>query len=424
MSAKDVEGSHTPPPIQRRKRSSEDTSYPMDAEPGSPTKKVRTAPEEIPPDVPSTSPTSADSNRPFDPIEDEQSSATTIPDPGASPRSPDPHSTGEVGSLERPSMSPTSPDEQTDPQPPPPPRPGHLALPVEFVTINTPLAPTIPALAAGLPSIPTPSGPCTDPHELDEDLLATQIREYTGPATDKDDAKLVEARKNVQIAKSAYTLANIAMETAREKNISARGDAHMVNIVRRATARLRAAREKLRNIKNGDSDKPDAEPEIVIPDDGRDEAGNVWCLEMAGYCADCNDNTNLENAADCVNSKDSKMSTGLEKCSNMTGCSDCRSCNSCDNSKRCFNCGNLTCCQDIENAVSMENCHAKKQCDEGGGSEHTGTREQVTRGHVAREPRAHEQTNGCIAHDQKRFFKGKRHRAEEQITNSFTTGTA
>lgn len=281
-----------------RKRSSGDTCDPLDFESEKiPTKKVR-----FMLDGDSTitasgtcSPASANNSGRASPDENGPSSGA-LSLPQVLSQIPNLRLPKDLGSMEHLLGSLTSPNEQADPRPvpPPSPRPKPLGLAESIERLNIPWPPTIPALMAGGSSnIPSPDSPYYDRPKLDEDLLVSQIKEFAGIETGGENRNLAQARKNVEAAQAAYKLAEFAMGVAREKKISVKGDAHMADIVRRAVARLRAAKEKEREIMTGGSGIPDLTSEKVDLNDERDEKGNIWCLGMLGAsmrnhcCSDC-----------------------------------------------------------------------------------------------------------------------------------------
>lgn len=279
-----------------RKRSSGDTSEPPEFESEkSPTKKVRFILNDNLPAK--TSIVIADNKARTNPNDNEPSSLalslSQVPSEIPDLRLPE-----NLGTLAHTLGSSTNTlNEETGPLPlpPPSPHPRALDLPLSIGSLNGPLAPTIPALTTACRSgTPSPDSPYNDRPRLDEDLLVSQIKEFTGIETDKENPYLAQAQRNVQIAKVAYQLADFAMGVARGKKISVRGDAHMANIVSRAVARLRAATEKQKEIMAGGSDVPNlAHQELVKSSDERDDKGNVWCLGMLGTsmrnhcCSDC-----------------------------------------------------------------------------------------------------------------------------------------
>lgn len=293
MPPKPTEGSGISLPNEQRKRPSEDDSATMDVETGSPTKKPRILPDATSPAIAAASAPSADGTFAIVSGRYITSSSSTLSGPGPSSQPPSLRLATDVGIMESSPPSLTGSDEQADSPPTPSPRTPHLDLPENLQSVAIPHAPTILAVTASLATMPPPAVPNTDRPQLDKDLLATQIQESAGPDKDPEDSRLTQALKNVEITKAAYELADRAMEAAREKNITARGDTHMSEIMRRALARLRAAKEKQKEIEKGDSDKLDAEPQPAVSDDARDDHGNVWCLEMAGTslknqcCSDC-----------------------------------------------------------------------------------------------------------------------------------------
>lgn len=296
MSPNDLDLSRSLP--VHRKRSSQDTSDPPDFEPEkSPTKKVRFILDDDPTVTASStcSPASANKRGRANPDEMEPSfGAPSLPE--VLSQIPDLRLPQELGKMEHPLGRLPSLDEQADPRsvPPPSPRLKPLELPESIERPNIPWAPTIPALTSrGNSEISLPGSPYNNRPQLDEDLLVSQIEEFAGIETDGENPNLAQARKNVEAANAAYQLADCAMGVAREKKISVKGDAHMANIVRRAVARLRAAREKEKEIVTGGSGLPDLANEQANSNDERDEKGNVWCLGMLGdslrnhCCSDC-----------------------------------------------------------------------------------------------------------------------------------------
>lgn len=279
-----------------RKRSSRDTSDPPDFEPEkSPTKKVRFILDGDPPISVSTRTASANNRGRTNPDEDEPSSGA-LPLPEVVSQIPDLRVPEDFGTMEHPLGSLTSSNEQANPVPvpTPPSRPKPLDLPESTERPNIPWAPKIPALTAvDISDIPSPDSPYNHRPKLDEDLLVSQIKEFAGIETGGDNPNLAQARKDVEAAKAAYQLADFAMGVAREKKISVKGDAHMANMVRRAVARLRAAREKEKEIVTGGNGIPDLANAQARSNDERDEKGNVWCLGMLGAsmrnhcCSDC-----------------------------------------------------------------------------------------------------------------------------------------
>lgn len=281
-----------------RKRSSGETSDPPDFEPEkSPAKRVRFVPDHDPTITVSSarSPTSANNNGPADSDENKPSYDTSSL-PEVLSQIPNLRLPEDLRTIEHHLGSLTSPNEQTNPlpAPPPSPRPNHCHSPENIDRPNIPCAPTTPALTAGdLSSNPSLDISYKDRPQLDEDLLVSQIEEFAGIETDGENPDLEKARKNIEAAKAAYQLADFAMGVAREKKISVKGDAHMANIVKRAVARLRAAREKEKEIVTSGSGVPDLSNEQANSNDERDEKGNVWCLGMSGAsmrnhcCSDC-----------------------------------------------------------------------------------------------------------------------------------------
>lgn len=296
MSPNDLDLSRSLP--VHRKRSSQDTSDPPDFEPEtSPTKKVRFILDDDPTitELSTRSHASANDRRRADPGENAPfSGALSLPE--VLSQIPNLRLPQDLGKMEHPLGTLKSPDEQADPRSVPPlsPRPKPLEVSESIERPNIPWEPTIPALTAGDSSeISSPGSPYNNRPKLDEDLLVSQIEEFAGIETDGENPNLAQARKNVEAAKAAYQLADFAMGVAREKKISVKGDAHMANILRRAVARLRAAREKEKDIVTGGSGIPDLANEQASSNDERDEKGNVWCLGMLGdslrnhCCSDC-----------------------------------------------------------------------------------------------------------------------------------------
>ncbi|KAJ4422630.1 hypothetical protein N0V82_002749 [Gnomoniopsis sp. IMI 355080] len=270
-----------PLPNEPSKRPSGDASDPPGVEPGSPNKKRRIILHGNPPTVPSTDIASAGRHGQFDISEGEPSSAAAIPAPETPSQRTNlrPHS--DLGSAEPASRSPKSTEEQTSILPPPPPslRPPQLDIPDNIERAHASSTATTPALTTDSSSSPPPGSSYIDRPEVDEDLLKSQIEEFKGFEDNSNHPQLVQARKDVDAASAAYELADRAMETARDKRISGKGDRHMANIVRRAVARLRAAKKRLKEIEMGEGDNPNAELETAISDDERDKDANVKTAE-------------------------------------------------------------------------------------------------------------------------------------------------
>lgn len=281
-----------------RKRSSRDTADPPDFEAEkSPTKKVRFILDDNRSAATSASAVTADDKARTDIDENEPSSgAPSVYE--ASSEIPDLRLYEDLSTTAQPPASLTNTlNGQADPFPVPPPSPRPKALdgPVSNDQSKNQWTPTISTLTTACRSgTPSPDILYNDRPKLDEDLLVSQIEDFSGVETDRQNPNIAQAQKNVQAAKVAYQLADFALGVARDKKISVRGDAHMANIVSRAAARLRAATEKQKEIMAGGRDIPDlTDEEQVKSIDERDEKGNVWCLGMLGgslrnhCCSDC-----------------------------------------------------------------------------------------------------------------------------------------
>lgn len=340
MSPEDINQASTPSVKGHKKRPSDELSGLPQIEPGNQSKKPRVMPDDTPPTTSTSNAIIAD-NKP-----QSVSNENGLP--------PDVLKTSDVSlqlpirDLSEPTLSNDDPppprltrlgphEEST--QPPPSPRPRHVDLEDHTDSPTSPCAPTDNHPPIDIADQPMPDAPDPELPTLDEDLLATQIEEFCRPERgeeeEEEDSRLVEARWNVETANTLHKSADRAMETAREKNISKAGNEHMENIVRRALARLRAAKHRQKKteahvleenklkhesraqnphttrettpgpsaansrgsnnegIPISRSSRPGANPRPVITGDERDQEGNTWCLGMTGTsfknqcCSDC-----------------------------------------------------------------------------------------------------------------------------------------